>query len=550
MTVKTIVFAQRRPIRLAHCFPPLHTAGHHHQHSGTTAITTITTISTATMSASSVHSAASAAAAAAAPAAPQRMANASVLLMRGHSHPFTAELSGESLSAHFRHAYKVLNANRALCIALRVVDDNKGGLTVPDYALRDVFMLLRLHEWLRTDPRAPARLQVALLDEDHLKPWFRSTADDAQGRANLLFGHDNPAPQWHDLAVRRPGSASRSAASSSAGSASAASAHPSPVLQYRHCSSLADALQGDPLRVLFLPNLMWYSPCAGQSELEDRLRDLLRAVGQAQPPHATVHVYPPREWDERLENKDDVYHKFSFVMLPTVWLAVALSGQAESRLLEFTTTATWLVHQRAPGRYVLKASYSDSGRAVRTDINVVVNASGERLVPDRLLETMIEYNEKYNHIKFGLQPFVDDFPTNEFRHWYMALPDVNGARTFRLVAAVRSKFTGSPVQRLSGVTSSPLDTASIACYDLAQRIMTGAGAHDQQFIELRDDLLEMGCYALRVDCGYDSANNRAFLNELTAPADAAIFTHAHETELVWKLGEMLAEGVMELLRKQ
>lgn len=482
------------------------------------------------------------------------MANACVLLMRGHSHPFTVRMDGHCPFPQFRRAFNVLRKSeklrRALDVPLQQSNDGRAVLTVQDYALRDLFTLLRLHDWLQSDPCAPERLQVALLDQQHLDDWFKSSSDDAQARANLLSGNPAAAPaaaaaaEWHNL---------EAAVRSRASSASASSAHPSPVLQFRLCVSLAEALQGFPVRVLFLPNLMWYTKHATQQNLEGRLTELQAAVhtAQHQSLQAVVHVYPPREWDELLENKDRVYQKFQSVMLHTVWTAAARpeSNVALSRDA-LQEAAAWLVDGRPAGRYVLKASYADCAQAVRTDIQLDVSASGSSAIPARLVDAMQEFHDRFHQLKFGLQQFIEDFPTNEFRHWYMALPDNNGTRTFRLVATVRTKYSGAIPQQMTAVGSSTLDPESIACYDLAQRIMAGTGDGNQAFIGLRENLLEIGCYALRVDCGYDRAERKAFLNELTAPADAAIFTHAHETALVWKLGEMLAEGVIELFQRQ
>lgn len=479
------------------------------------------------------------------------MANACVLLLRGHSHPFSVRMDGKCPFPQFRRAFNVLQNNEALRHALDVPHLD-GSLAVQDYALRDLFTLLRLHDWQQADPSAPECLQVAVLDQQHLNEWFKSTSNDAAARANLLSGQGDPAAaagEWHNLefAVRSRGRA---------GSASASSADPSPVLQFRLCGSLAEALQGFPVRVLFLPNLMWYTKQASQYDSEVRLSELQAAVrtAQHQSLHAVVHVYPPRSWDEHLENKDEVYKKFKSVMLPTVWSPVARPGSTVAlNHAAFVAAASWLVEKQPSGRYVLKASYADCAQAVRTDIQLVASASGSNAVPAvpaRLVGAMEEFHRDFHQIKFGLQRFIDDLPANEFRHWYMALPDNNGTRTFRLVATVRTKYSGPSPQVMSAAASGPLDAESIACYDLAQRIMTGTGAGDQAFIQLRADLLGIGCYALRVDCGYDRAEHKAFLNELTAPADAAIFTHVHETALVWKLGEMLAEGVIELLQRQ
>lgn len=210
-----------------------------------------------------------------------------------------------------------------------------------------------------------------------------------------------------------------------------------------------------------------------------------------------------------------------------------------------STAANTLIEHLEPGKYVLKASYCDCARVVRTDIILPdFHARPYGRAPPLLVTAMLKMYKEYQQLTFGLQPLIPSFRTNEFRHWYMALPGVNGVRCFRLVTTVRTSYSTHKPPIFSGAISAPVDTESIACFDLAQRIMTSS---EPLFRTFQSELLAAGCFALRVDCGFNPETGEAFLNELTAPSDAAMLTHAHETELVWRLGHILAEGVVELL---
>jgi hypothetical protein len=54
-----------------------------------------------------------------------------------------------------------------------------------------------------------------------------------------------------------------------------------------------------------------------------------------------------------------------------------------------------------------------------------------------------------------------------------------------------------------------------------------------------------GCQLLRVDVGVADIRSKrvAFLNELTVPQDAMMYHSAHQSDLMYALGSMLAEGL-------
>jgi hypothetical protein len=505
------------------------------------------------MSGSSVVSmdASSSPAAAAAAAAPASVDvafadGATVLLMRGQSRPFHVRLPRAGLPAPFLLARKLLKENPTLCQALGVTVCADGVYTVKDYALRDAQMLMRLGEWLHTDAQAPPRLRVAILWHEQLQPWFDPSAT-ARSDEQLLRAPPKSASGWTQLLYPLPVAAH--AAPSAAGpratrSATSASSSDS-RLEYRVCHSLAEAIHsGHPLRAIFLPNLMWYSPCGPLVSLRERLSLLCSTVQQRQG-GLSVSVYPPSQWDDELEMKDTVYNTFRSVMLPSVVASIQTWNPFETGLL---ATANALVQQCPQGGlYVLKGCYGDCARAVVPGISLVSHNGGSAAcAPPALVAAMRRLVIDLKQHTFMLQKHVPNLRLHEYRMWYMALPAApNGPRVFRMVAMVHTTYSAATPPALTALPSSPLDPQSCACFDLAQRIMLG---NEHVFSQLRARLLAMGCFALRVDCGFDPDTQTAFLNELTAPADAAIFTFIHETELVLSLGTMLAEGLFPLLR--
>jgi len=289
-----------------------------------------------------------------------------------------------------------------------------------------------------------------------------------------------------------------------------------------------------PVRVVWLTNLMWYGEWAPQAELLASCQELLTAIGHATQSRRLPSLYPPLQWDQLLEQKQQVFARFRSIMLPTVWRLVQGDTEAEDELL-----AQRLVDKQAPGRYVLKGSWSDCAQAVHTDIVLAGNGK----VPEHLLKCIADLRTRYHQRCVGLQPFVAGFSDNEFRHWCVAMPDARGQLRFRVAASVRSIYTRTPgvkVQTLSCRNSGPIQQDAALAADLVEELL-----RDAKYEAWRRDLLTAGCRAVRIDCGI-TPDRRAFLNELTSPTNTSIFAHAHELELTWWLGRRAAESMQAL----
>jgi hypothetical protein len=460
------------------------------------------------------------------PPLPRVPGPAGLLILRGKNDVWKVECSRKADAP--RHAQRVgdlLRDNALLCRHLSASPNSPspqlGQLVdrVMEYQLRDLHTLLALHDWLQQPANAARELQVSFLSEAALYSWFQGND---RVRVNMLQ-KPQEAPVWTALRVR----ASAGAAAASAAADSGESAR----LSVRFCTSLGEALAGHALRVVFLPNLMWFSEFAPQDELHEQIGELLQTIQAVQNSTRTPQLYPPPSWDVLLEQKQRVYERFAPHMLPTRWTPL---------MRDIHTTAGRLAANLRAGKYVLKGSWSDGKQAVRT---VVLD---EPSTPSlQLIAALHEMCDGKKQTHFGLQPYVEGFFRNEFRTWCIALPDEPAH--FRQVTTLRTGFAGADAPNrtaMHAVISAPLCADAAACYDLVQLLLTA-----EAYKDFWQQVADAGCRALRIDCGYDSAADppRAFLNELTAPADAAIFTHAHETELVWALGQMFAEGIARLL---
>jgi hypothetical protein len=380
----------------------------------------------------------------------------------------------------------------------------------------------------------PSALQVSIIEKDMLNDWFNPVTKKRQEMLALPRVPSSSAAAaaaatsmlWTPLDVcdMLP---SRADAASSPGALRASR------VSYRYCRTLAEALTGAPLRVLFLPNLMWYSQFATQASLRQSLDQLLKGIADVQQQQLAaprpVSVYPPASWDALLEQKNEVYTRFSDIMLLSQWLPVQ-----DCTRHGFQELASRLCNKMPPGSYVLKASYADAARGTLCGIELPLDAARQKALAEAIRSMRNEVHASH----FGLQQFCPLFRNNEFRHWCVAVPSSDGVLRFRIAVTMRTEFTNE--EKLTGRVSAPLDEESAACYDLVQQL-------------LRDDSLlvaelhRVGCRALRIDCGYQYKEKRAFLNELTCPTDAYIFTHAHETELIWKLGRIFGEDIAALM---
>jgi hypothetical protein len=234
-----------------------------------------------------------------------------------------------------------------------------------------------------------------------------------------------------------------------------------------------------------------------------------------------------------LEHKDAIYARFSKYMRPSHWIRISSSQHAVDelcgRLLESVGG------QKATGTFYLKGSYSWGGMSV-TKVQVT---SG--WCPD--LAAAVRSLQKSTHQQcFCLQAEVTGFTEQELRHWFVAMAEPTSSASVPAPMRWRHCLTlkTKSDHTLTACVAAPLHVDSVACHDLAHKMME----ENRPFFQ---ELLRMGLHALRIDCGYDLVRKQAFFNEFAAAPDASMFTQTHLHDLVWRVGEQMAAGLWQLL---
>lgn len=126
---------------------------------------------------------------------------------------------------------------------------------------------------------------------------------------------------------------------------------------------------------------------------------------------------------------------------------------------------------------------------------------------------------------------------------------LSSTRKWRIYLQMQTQFSQSAVDSNTSAIFPALcslySPESRTCYDFVMECLNGQYGFDSLLRQLENQ----GCYSLRIDTGFDRNNpnslNGAFLNEITQPADAGIFTHAHEADLIVSLANMFATGIGE-----
>jgi len=486
------------------------------------------------------------------------------------SDPFYSQIDFDSDCLASRRVPELLRDNEELVKGLKPdkpgFDFREKRLSVREYQLRDLHTMLRLHDLLEASPPhyVNRQVQISFISQDALTFWFKMHPSrlSVEQRAELLKSSHSfqPLIKFQGLKVARmdpsraagfiateatssspsPAPPSRASSVTNVPRSSSPRTRHRPVI-YRFCNTLWDALHGaHQLSVLNLPNLLWWGRFANIEELRNDVRALLDTLQHFHQQSRAVQLFPPFAFDDLLEVKNLTYDRFKAIMLPTIWRPLQSLNKTHIQLL-----AQHLSDGLPPGRYVLKGSYADAHNSTVT--NIVIQPADQQppdeIAPGPLVEAIGKMSDEMNQISFGLQPFVPSLRLSEYRHWVMAHLDDDGQRNFRLAVTIRTSYTGPEHNLIGARNSIPIDRASIACYDLVQSIL-----HDEQYAGWRQHLLDAGCFAFRIDCGYDDRPGvipRAFLNEFAAPTDSMFFNHAHESELVWALGRFVAEGLVQ-----
>jgi hypothetical protein len=284
-------------------------------------------------------------------------------------------------------------------------------------------------------------------------------------------------------------------------------------VRLRWCTSWVDATRGAPVRAVYLPSLLMLH-ALGQARYEQtkqRVEELLASL--------PAPLYPPMAWDELLEHKDRVYAHFHAVMLPTRWIAV--SGNA-ARL------AADLLHGQADGEYFVKGSYSMASLCTRR-IRIRNGRCAE------LTGVLRSFLGSQHQSCVGIQAAVAGFDQFELRTWLTVDDSTGRWRPGIVIKTSMEESTGL----VTAEQFQPLHGYALRIAALVDRMLTDYAA----FFE---HMRQLGIPALRIDCGYDSATQRAFFSEFARGGHATMWSQVHGQDLAYVIGRALGQSLWQV----
>jgi hypothetical protein len=174
----------------------------------------------------------------------------------------------------------------------------------------------------------------------------------------------------------------------------------SPIL-LRWCDSWSDATCGsNPPCVVYLPTLFWLLRVCFLDQAGAVLDTMLKEINAS--------LWPPKSWEELVENKDQVFSKFNKYMQPARW--ASLRSPSCNTVAKLAEDLLYFCRVRGDGRYFVKASRTcDADCAKRITV-----ADGKCL---ELLSLLTAWAGGLHQHCFGIQPFVPGFGDFELRTW-------------------------------------------------------------------------------------------------------------------------------------
>lgn len=337
-------------------------------------------------------------------------------------------------------------------------------------------------------------------------------------------------------------------------------------ISIRFCE-LDDAIAGTPIRMVYAASLMWFSDCNGGScdRITSAYPRLLKWLHQRQRAVGPPPVWFPDPACEAVsERKDLIYKIFKKHMLPTRWFTTSES-KAGSVDQQLGSIALAMVDQQPAGSYVIKGAWASGGVAV-SKVTIAPDANQQSACVGLLDELKKQVRNPYPQDTFGIQRFVKDFDRSELRTICVlreaqdALPrpahfdDVSMVRTatFNLKAhpSAPTSSSSKPVSQVIKAEAAAAEAADA----LAVRNLVRSMLQDPEYEHFFSSLITAGVVLLRVDCGYDFDEKKAFFSEFAQYPDASLMTQVNgydhifyaarkfTTRLVKALNRSLAES--------
>lgn len=289
-------------------------------------------------------------------------------------------------------------------------------------------------------------------------------------------------------------------------------------LRLRWCNSWSDAVRiSSPPRVVYLPSLMWLAEECSVEQAERLVTLMLGEIGAT--------LWPPASWEAMMEHKDKVYSRFNKFMLPARWVALRAVNGDIPRL-----AVTLLGFCRTDGDYFLKGSYS------------FAKLCGQRItVTDgrcpELVNVLRRWVGKDHQTAIGIQPFMPGFDEFELRTWLVA-DQVTGRWRSALTIKTQLSEQGAA---MSTELFQPLHGEGLRIAQLVDDMLS-------ERADFFSKLHELGLPALRIDCGYDRDEKRAFFSEFSA-CDAFMWSEVHGQDLAYVVGRAAGDRIWAQLMK-
>jgi hypothetical protein len=276
------------------------------------------------------------------------------------------------------------------------------------------------------------------------------------------------------------------------------------------------------IRAFFIPSVSEYLAFSACPDDQQRIiSSLLTAMPSAQ-------LFPPPSWQQLTCRKDAVFARFgSEFMLPAQWISIPSLDSLQS-------AADAMLEGRSNGTWMVKGSFSAC-----TQTAFRLKFHGGRC--EALLPTLGQLFTKYHQRCVGIQPFVQDLRDFELR--VFLVPDAASPLRWRQCVSVQTRSTSSShsnhllqgglchAELLLPTHGRPLLIAAFI-----DTLLTKRADFFTEALALRTPLL-------RLDCGYQSATKRCFLNELVSAVNCGCYSAVHGQDLACVIGEGLASGL-------
>lgn len=435
-----------------------------------------------------------------------------------------------------RDAFNLLHDNPDLAQLLDLaINHGAKRITVTECHLNMLHLIYKLH-LLQLQGQLDSTLRISVLDFTQLQLLFsnlRSSSVPSSAKRVMPSAQHAASVKWHKLCFTRTDEAHQQTPSWQAPPPrSQAAADTSSSIQIRFCANLEQVFDvSAPLRMLYLPSIMWFHEVAAHSDIVRTMPLLLHYLAAQSGSSSPLILYPPMARDEMTEHKPAIYRRFSDVMIPTSWFELTdVTDDAIGRM------AIQLIEAAAgsDGRFVIKGGYSCAGLSV--DFFDITGGVCKDLLEKVRRLVFIKHQRR-----IGLQPFMSCLRLNEIRHFCIPLAATDSQPARWLISfAVRTYWPES-----GGVTAescAPLHEDTIATHLLVDQLLA-----DPRHRAFFGDLFQLGVPMLRIDCSYDYQQKRAFLNEFSQAPDATMWTHVHHHDAIYFTTSLIAQQVARLL---